>query len=92
MVGCSDVKRSKYASVGSQKTNPVHILFGDRIRNIDRKLESKKALFLNHVHVLASLDIYTLTITIRLTTKRVLDLRLTTDQTTELLTMMYWLR
>ena len=51
MVGCSDVKRSKYASVGSQKTNPVHILFGDRIRNIDRKLESKKALFLNHVHV-----------------------------------------
>ena len=69
------MKGSKYASVGNQKFNPAYILFGDRIRNIDRKLESKIAFFLNHlhVHVLASLDIYTLTITIRLTTKKVLD-------------------
>ena len=35
LVGCSDVKGSKYASVGNQKFNPAYILFGDRIRNIE---------------------------------------------------------
>ena len=84
------MKWSKYASVGSQKINLVYILFGDRIRNIDRKLESKIAFFLNHlhVHVLASLDISTLTITIIERQRRFWI----EDHPAELLTNMYWLR